>query len=314
MNCTAIARARLPEASAEVLASLAEHRVLSTAQVRAIHLPGRSLRRAQQLLAYLGRAGLVEHVEARRAPRRLWFLAERGADLARAAGVLAERPKLLAPAEAAGPLRAHTFGVNEVGISFLEAARKRGDDFGPLDWRHEVAHPLNRGRGRARRTLFADAVLTYLLNDEEYITLEQRFVELDRATLPIDRLVGELARYGQLCRTRDKRGKSLWGDRYRRFPPVLCVLAGAPSKALLRRQDMALVLLEGHPELDRAHGLTISFCLLEELRRRGPFAPIFRAVGEPDRPVDWLGQGEEGQARSRERLSAPDANDALGGH
>jgi Replication-relaxation len=314
VSCAAIARARLPEASAEVLASLAKHRVLSTAQVRAIHLPGRSLRRAQQVLAYLARAGLVEHVEARRAPRRLWFLTEGGADLALAADVLAERPKLLGPAEAAGPLRAHTFGVNEVGISFLEAARERGDDFGPLGWCHEVAHPLNRGRGRARRTLFADAVLSYLRNDEDYITLEQRFVELDRATLSIDRLVGELARYGLLCRARDKRGTSLWGDRYPRFPAVLCALAGAPRKALVRRRDMALALLEGHPEFERAYDLTISFCLLEELRSRGPFASIFRAVGEPDRPVDWLGQGEEGQERSRELSSAPGTNDALGGH
>lgn len=63
---------RLPE----VIASLGEHRVLSTSQVRAIHLPGRSLRRAQQLLAELERAELACHVEARSAPRRLWFLSE----------------------------------------------------------------------------------------------------------------------------------------------------------------------------------------------------------------------------------------------
>ncbi len=44
----------MPEATIEVIASLAEHRALSTAQVHAIHLPGRGLRRTQQLLADLG--------------------------------------------------------------------------------------------------------------------------------------------------------------------------------------------------------------------------------------------------------------------
>jgi hypothetical protein len=185
----------MPEATIEVIASLAEHRALSTAQIHAIHLPGRGLRRTQQLLADLERAGLVGHVEARSAPRRLWFLSERGADLLVGTGEVKERPKLLGPREAAGPLRAHTFAVNEVGISFLEAARKRGDEFGPLSWRHEVAHPMSRGRGRSRRTLFADAVLTYLRLEGKHIAIEQRFVELDRATLSVDRLVSELVRY-----------------------------------------------------------------------------------------------------------------------
>ena len=85
---------------------------------------------------------LACHVEARSAPRRLWFLSEHGAELAVEVGALEQRPKLLGPKEAAGPLRAHTFAVNEVGSSFLEAARQRGDDFSPLSWCHEVAHPL----------------------------------------------------------------------------------------------------------------------------------------------------------------------------
>jgi hypothetical protein len=283
---------RFPEGTAEVITSLGEHRVLSTAQVRAIHFPDRGLRRAQQVLAYLERAGLVAFVEARRAPRRLWFLTERGADLVLDAGEVERRPKVLSPQQAAGPLRAHTLGVNEVGISFLRAARERGDEFGPLSWRHEVAHPLNRGRGRARRSLIADAVLNYVRADERDIVYEQRFVEVDRATLSVERLVAELARYGQLSRARDKSGKSLWGGHYPSFPPVICTLAGASRSALIRRRDIAVVLLEGHPELDRAYAVRIYFCLLDDLTERGPFAPIFRMVGEPDRVVDWLGDGD----------------------
>jgi hypothetical protein len=282
----------LPEATIEVIASLGEHRVLSTAQVHAIHLPGRSLRRTQQLLADLERAGLIGHVEARNAPRRLWFLSEAGADLAVEVGELGERPKLLGPREAAGPLRHHTFAVNEVGISFLEAARERGDEFGPLSWRHEIAHPLNRGRGRSRRTLFADAVMTYLLLEDEYTAVEQRFIELDRATLSVDRLVSELVRYAEFNRATTKRAEVLWRDRYPRFPPIICVLGGRSREALTRRRQVALMLLGSDPQLERAYGVTISFCLLDDLRRRGPFETIFRSVAEPDRKVDWLGEGE----------------------
>jgi hypothetical protein len=282
----------LPEATIEVIASLAEHRALSTAQVHAIHLPGRGLRRTQQLLADLERAGLIGHVEARSAPRRLWFLNEAGADLLVGVGELKEHPKLLGPKEAAGPLRHHTFGVNEVGISFLEAARKRGDEFGPVSWRHEIAHPMSRGRGRSRRTLFSDAVLTYLLLEEKQIAVEQRLVELDRATLSVDRLVSELARYAQLYRAADKRGEPLWRSRYAVFPRIICVLAGASRKALTRRRQVALLLLGSDPYLSNAPQVEISFCLLDELKRRGPFAPIFRSVTEPSHEVDWLGENE----------------------
>jgi hypothetical protein len=205
---------------------------------------------------------------------------------------LSERPKLLGPREAAGPLRHHTFAVNEVGISFLEAARKRGDEFGPRAWRHEVPHALNRGRGRSRRTLFADAVLTYLLLEDGYTAVEQRFIELDRATLSVDRLVSELVRYAEFNRATTKRAEVLWRSRYPVFPPVICVLTGGSREALTRRREVALMLLGGDPQLERAYGVTISFCLLDDLKRSGPFAPIFRSVGEPDRKVDWLGEGE----------------------
>jgi protein involved in plasmid replication-relaxation len=102
---------RLPEATAEIIASIGEHRILSTAQVRAIHYPDRGLRRTQQALAYLEQAGLVAHVERRGSPRRVWFLTEAGADAVILAGDVKERPKVLTPKQAAGPLTAHTLGA-----------------------------------------------------------------------------------------------------------------------------------------------------------------------------------------------------------
>lgn len=291
MNWQAGARLRIPEATGDVLACISEHRVLSTAQLRAIHFPDRSPRRAQQVLSHLRRAGLVACVDSRRAPRRLWFLTERGADWVVDAGA-ERRPKVLTPEQAAGPLRAHTLGVNEVGVSFLRAAREREDEFGPLSWRHEVSHPLNRGRGRARRNLIADAVFTYTRVEDRSIYIEQRFVEVDRATLSIDRMVAELARYGQLERAREKSGEPLWRYSYPVFPAVICALTGASRKSLNRRLDVALGLLADHPSLARAYGLRINFCLLDDLTDRGPFAPIFYAVGG-DEAVNWLGEGNQ---------------------
>jgi len=183
------------------------------------------------------------------------------------------QPKVLSPEQAAGPLRAHTLGVNEVGISFLQghasavtsSRRSRGDTRSPI--------PMNRGRGRARRTLIADAVFTYARFEEQDLFIEQRFVEVDRATLSVERLVAELARYGQLEQAREKAGgERLWRYYYRRFPPVICTLTGASRKALFRRLDVALGLLTDHPALSNRYGdLAIYFCLLDDLTR-GPFA------------------------------------------
>jgi len=294
MNWQAGSSLRMPEATVEIISSLGEHRILSTAQVRAIHYPDRSPRRTQQALSYLERAGLIAPVDTCRTPRRVWFLTDAGADAVITAGETRERPKVLTPKQAAGPLTAHTLGVNEVGVSFLQAARERGDEFLPLSWRHEVAHPLNRGRGRARRSLIADAVFTYVRPEDRQIAIYQRFVEVDRATLSAERLVAELARYGQLYRAREKQGgEPLWSYYYQSFPAVICALTGGSREALGRRLDVALWLLGKHPALDRAYDVSIYFCFLDDLKDRGPFAPIFYAVGEPQKAVNWIGEGGE---------------------
>ena len=287
---------KLPAQAVEMLASLAQHRVLGSRQVHAIHSPSANLRWVQRLLGRLREAGLADCVESGRGPRRLWYATERGARLAHRAGALEAEPKVLAAELAAGPLQAHTFAVNDAAICFLRCARERGDDFGPLAWRHEVFHPLSRGRGRRRRALIADAVFTYLRIEEAGTAIEQRFLELDRATLSVDRLAAELGRYAELYRAKGaaKGGGPLWRELYPVFPPVHCVLAGAPRRALVRRRATASVLLGCDPLLSRTPEVSISFCLLEDLQRKGPFALIFRDVRDPGRDVDWLGRSHAG--------------------
>lgn len=286
----------LPVRATDVVASVAQHRVLSTPQVRAIHFADRSLRWAQNVLARLAAAGLLDFVPSQGAagsPRRLWFATERGAQVAVDAGALEAMPRLLDAEAAAGPLQAHTLAVNDAGIAFVKAAREHGDECGPLAWRHEV--PFRLGRRRRGRALVADAVLTYLRLTATEVVVEQRFLELDRATLSVDRLAAELSRYGRFLRA-EERGRPVWESEFSAFPPIICALSGAPRPALERRRDATVAVLGGDPEVSDA-GLSIRFCLAEDLSARGPFASTFTDLNRPERPVSWLmPEDEEGDA------------------
>lgn len=221
-------------------------------------------------------------------PLKLWFTTVEGARLAHESGALLDPPRVLTTDDASGPLQAHTLAVNDAGIAFLHAARKRGDEFGPLSWQHEVAHPL-RG-GRRRRQLISDALITYLLGGADGLSLEYRLLELDRATLSVDRLATKLARYAELHRTTDDDGGPRWRAWYPTFPAVLVALAGHERHALERRRQATIALCRSDPQLARTPEVAISLCLLEDLQAEGPFAAIFRDPSEPDRPVDWLGE------------------------
>lgn len=284
--------APLPQIATEVLASVCQHRLLTTAQVRAIHLPGRGLRWTQRVLAHLERAGLIDYAHAPGGRLRLWRASERGIELARASGALDREPKLLGADDAAGQLHAHTLAVSDASICFLEAARERGDEFGPLSWSHEIAHPLTRGRGRRRRQLVSDALLTYLLVGEGEVSVEQRLLELDRATLPVDRLANRLARYAQLHEAKGEGDEPVWRSWYPSFPPVLCVLAGGTRPVLERRRETTVALCRENPALTRSPEVAIWLCLLADLQAEGPFAPIFSEPGDSEEPVNWLGVPE----------------------
>jgi Replication-relaxation len=282
----------LPGRAIEIVASVALHRALSTEQVRLIHMPGVRKRWGQRVMARLGKAGLLAFAQTNGAPQRLWFATQAGVRAAREAGTLQCEPRLFTAAEVAGPLQAHTVAVNDAAICFLKTARERGDEFGAFSWRQEVAHPLSLGRGRRRRTLFADAVITYLRLTQDEIFVEQRFLELDRATMAVDSLAAQLGRYAQLYRLKGKGNLPLWRSRYPSFPPVLCVLTGASRHLLERRRDTTLALLRSNPEVSRTPEVSIRVCLAEDLAEQGPFAPIFYELHRPEKSVDWLGSWE----------------------
>jgi Replication-relaxation len=283
----------LPAVAGAMLESLHAHRLLTARQLRELHAPDASLRWTQRVLAQLVTAGLVAFARAGRGGRRVYHLSTTGAAAVQhATASRATRRRARAAAQAAGALSAHTLAVNDVALAFVTAARQRGDECGPLAWRHEVAHATAPAAGGRRAELvIADALLTYLQHTgPSQLAVHYRFLELDRATQPTEALAAKLARYADLhSHTPTGSGQPAWCDHYPVFPEVLCVLAGAPRPALERRAGTVLALCAASPTLRAAPRVVVSLCLLEDLTAGGPWAAIFRRPQRPDRRVDWLG-------------------------
>jgi hypothetical protein len=49
-----------------------------------------------------------------------------------------------------------------------------------------------------------------------------------------------------------------------------------------------VAILGDDPDFADSPGVSVRLCLAEDLAERGPFAPIFTDVREPEQPVDWL--------------------------
>lgn len=291
---------RLRSVAGEVLESLYQHRLLSTTQLREIHAPHASARWTQRVLAELEAEGLARFARVARGALRAWYLTEAGADLVESIpNRVEDRRKLLDLRHPSGALQAHTLAVNELGLCFLRAARKRDDEFSSRSWRHEVAHPIGPAPGMRRgELLIADAVFAYMVVRGEDLALEYRFCELDRCTLPSERLARKLARYARLYRFRPRPARQdgqapqpAWRAHYLAFPIVLVCFADRPAAELRRRRRLVAALCRTEPELQATSEVRFSFCLLDDLRERGPFAPVFIEPERPDEPVDWLGQG-----------------------
>jgi Replication-relaxation len=281
----------LPGLATVLMESLYQHRVLSTIQIHDLHTPAAHKSFVRRILAALTAVGVVGHASGG-GRLKLWYLTKRGTDAVEMIVTRAEyRRKQITSEQAAGPLRMHTLAVNDVGIAFVNAARQRGDDCGPLAWRHEIAHPIGPSRGKSPRDLLiADALLSYTEQGSDRTLAEhQCFVELDRATIPVRALAEKLDRYASLrdyapvrYGERPDRG---WRANYAQFPGVLVVVAHRDRETLHRRMQNVIALNQTN---DGTNGLHVLIGLLEDLHEHGPYAPIFIDPGSPEQYVDWL--------------------------
>lgn len=285
----------LPAVAPAVLAGLYQHRLLTTRQVHALYTPTAGDRWTRKVLEVLKRRELVDRV---RGPGTLscWYLTDAGAEAVETAGPRGEeRRRVPTRAQAEGLLKRHTLAVNDVGIAFVVAARKRSDECGPDSWRHEIAHPISQGSvRRPAQLVVADALLTYLqTGDDGSLVMHQRFVEVDRGTArPADQLASKLARYTRLrtyTPSSEEQAEPLWRRYYRAWPHLLIVLADQSPARVEQRIARVLALYESDPAKGLRRAIPFSFVSLTDLAAHGPFAPIFTSPTHAE-PVDWLGQ------------------------
>ncbi|TBO59460.1 hypothetical protein EYS09_11970 [Streptomyces kasugaensis] len=301
----------LSQLGQEILPVLYRHRLLTAGQLARLLRPAAtSTRYIRQQLEVLHGRGLVDASVRRtsRAGELLWYTTALGCEVVESGGELAPRAYRMTEDAAASQLQEHTLAVNHMGLAFVQHARRLGDECGPLDWDPEVAHRVRDGDSRLGDEAFLvpDAVLRYIHtaptgNGEQQRMLLTFFCEIDRATMSVARLAAKLHAYARYARYipqpvpgrgRPKAGgyrREAWRARYPSFPRILLVLDGASPSQLAKRTDDLRALAAADARLQPAAAdLKAGVTTLEQLQRRGPFAPIVTpALGDPE-SVDVL--------------------------
>jgi len=282
-----------PLLSERVLEGLYQHRLMSRSQLQAMHCPGLDPSHLSRTLADMARTGWLDRVRLDSRRGAVWFLTQAGTEVVEQSRPGSWRRRhVVTPEAARGPLLAHSLAGNDVGLAFMDAARRHGDDCGYLGWRHEVAHRLADGGG----SVICDLLLHYVATGAGRRggdVMLWRFIEVDRATMPQAVLVEKLQDYVALHRSyADARGgrsahPPRWVGRYSSFPALIVVYADAPQRTLLRRLHSVAEMCRRDPVVGESE-LPIAFTTLEDLRRAGPFEPIFWLVSDPDAPVNVL--------------------------
>ncbi|MER6138358.1 replication-relaxation family protein [Streptomyces sp. NPDC001815] len=215
------------------LAVLAQYRMATTEQLHLLITPGVRIEQTRRRLAKLRVEGLVDRVTLAQAGRtRVWFATEYGAQVAAQLPELRDwQPSRLAADRTVVRLKAgHGLTVTEVGLAFVQDARRRGEVCRPLDWIPEVHHPLGSGEA-----VIPDALLYYRRGSGEEWSMLRAFIEVDRATMGPERLAAKISAYARLHgyapvpvgRSRQAfmaPPEESWRRRYPVFPRLLFVL------------------------------------------------------------------------------------------
>lgn len=292
----------------ELLPVLYQHRLLTAEQLTRLLRPAAATSRyVRAQLQQLKDHGLADATCRRhnRAGELLWYITSLGADTVEAGGELPARAYRITSQAAASALQEHTLAINDAALSFVEHARTRSDDCGPLSWDMEVAHRVRDGNTRVgdEAWLTPDAVLRYTHTTKggERMLLDF-FLEIDRATMPVTRLAAKLHAYARYATyvpqpAPGARGHSsssglvqeAWRERYRAFPRLLLILTGASPHVLATRALDLRALATADPRLERAAAqLRAGITSLDLLALHGPFADIVTPLLGPDTPTNAL--------------------------
>ncbi|MFC8198331.1 replication-relaxation family protein [Streptomyces sp. NPDC057298] len=215
------------------LAVLAQYRMATTEQLHLLIAPGVRIEQTRRRMAKLRLEGLVDRVTLAQAGRtRVWFVTEYGAQVAAQLPELRDwqAPRLASDRTAVRLKAGHGLTVTEVGLAFVQDARRRGEVCRPLDWIPEVYHPLGNGEA-----VIPDGLLYYRTGSDEEWSMLRAFVEVDRATMGPERLASKIGAYARLHRYAPasvgrprqpfmEPPEESWRRRYPLFPRLLFVL------------------------------------------------------------------------------------------
>jgi hypothetical protein len=279
----------------QVLACLFQHRAATTDQLLRMLDPVPHPEHLRSTLRALRAAGLAESVRRRYFPS-IWALSPEGRRDVVAwpqfSGRRTYRHALT------GARNTHTLAVTRSAVAFLDDARARRDEFGPLDWRVEVAHPLRDGAVDGERMLIADALMRYTRTAPKRALL-RAFVEVDRATESSERLASKVISYARFHaalpvapgsrQSADQLGLATWQRSYTVFPRLLFVLTGAGERALAQRVADLRAMLQEHPLTARfADEVPVGAAVLEQLEDQGASAPVWTSLNGRAGRCSWM--------------------------
>ncbi|MFJ9924147.1 replication-relaxation family protein [Streptomyces rubiginosohelvolus] len=280
------------------LALLAQHRLVTTPQMHQMLSPGKSHQRTSQVLTRLRQDELITFALMPGSSRvRVWFLTATGARVTAGWPELRGRSVQAPESRLDATLRTgHTLTVLRTHLTFLEAARDRGDEYGPLDWVPEVAHRLPDTGGEDK--LIADAVLHYTATSPRRLQY-RAFVEVDRTTMSSERLARKLISYarfheyvpqpvGRRGAIADQAAMLAWHRFYPKFPRVLFVLTNAAPVTLRNRIEDLRAMTAGHQLVARFAGkVPLGAAVLEDLEAEGAAAPVWTPLTGSDERRSW---------------------------
>ncbi|MFJ3176077.1 replication-relaxation family protein [Streptomyces roseus] len=280
----------------QVLALIAQHRLLTTTQLHRMVAPHLPPRKIHKVLVPLREDGLITHATL---PGRLQahFLTPAGHQTVTEWPELRGRNPNPIHSPAAALLRAgHILTGARAHIAFLTDARTRGDEYQPLDWVPEITHRLPDTAGEDR--LIADAVFHYTATRPRRLQY-RAFVEIDRTTMSSERLARKLITYARFHdytpQTGTRRGTVgdqaamlAWQRVYPRFPRILFILTGAPRTTLNNRIADLRSMATGHELVARmGTRVPLGAAILKDLETHGPQAPVWTPLTGAAKPRGW---------------------------